>query len=105
MKLVIWGLILVLLVSFVSAELRVSCENDSQCYLINRDSSCVENYCYSNNNQRYMAIEDLQPRNNEFQWNIVNVEPKTARCESCLILAPAMNSWFDQLINWIFFVR
>ena len=103
MKYVIWILVLVLLISFVNAEIKISCETDSACYLINKESSCVEGYWYSPI-RGYMTIEDLQPRNNEFEWNIVNIEPKTTRCENCLILAPEIDNWFTKFVNWIFFL-
>jgi len=103
MKFVIWILVFILSVSFVVAEIKISCETDSVCYLINKESSCVEGYCYSSILD-YMTIEDLQSKNNEFEWNIVNIEQKTTRCENCLILAPEIKNVFTKFINWFFFV-
>lgn len=104
MRLVIWGLIIVLLVGFVSAEVKVACEGDSECYLINEDAYCSKGYCYSHN-MGYLTIEDFQPRSNEFEWNAFSVEPKTYRCDNCLMLAPSEENWFTKFINWLLFVE
>ncbi len=104
MKLVIWTLMFILFFSFVSAEVKVSCESDSECYLINEDSYCSKGYCYSHD-QGYLTIEDFHPKDNIFSWKPFSVEPKTYRCDNCLMLAPENDNWFTQFIDWFLFVK
>ena len=103
MRLVIWSLMIILLVSFVSAEIKVSCETHSECYLINKESSCIEGYCFSHDSG-FLTIEDFQPKNSEFNWDVINIEPKTVRCEDCLF-APAKENWLTRFLDWLFLVK
>jgi hypothetical protein len=103
MKWVMWIIMALLLVGFCSASMRVSCEKNSECYLINEEAYCSEGYCFTES-EKYLTIEDFQPRNQDFEWGVFSIEAKDYDCNNCLNFAPEKTNWFYEFVHWLIVV-
>ena len=105
MRLIILFVIFVLLVSFVSGELIISCNDDSSCNLYSKDSWCEESLCVNEESEVNLEVRDELRDYNEVEWGVLVLEEKEETyCEDCLNFAPEFSGDFLlDLFNWLFY--
>ncbi len=93
---------------FVSGELSVSCQEESDCRLALGDSSyhCVDSFCQKDGNEEPLLT--LEAKTEDISWDLVVVEEKKELCpaEACLSFAPGedRDTWVSRFINFLFYL-
>ena len=107
MRLYLLILIVMLSLSFVSAELTISCESDDSCDLFLDGSWCEEDLCVIQESEDNLEIRDEFKDYKDVEWSVLVLEEKEeVVCENCLNFAPEFTgNLFVDLFNWLFYAK
>ncbi len=107
MKWYVLLVIVLLSISFVSAELIISCERDDTCNLFLDDSWCEEDLCVVPQVEEDLEVRDELRDYNEVEWGMLVLEEKEEFfCENCLNFAPEYTgNLFYDFIYWLIYAK
>ncbi len=108
MKVGVIVLFLLFGIGFVSAELYVSCNKNSDCTLALGDENyiCEQSICQKEENEK--PIFTLEPKSGDFSWNLIIIEEKKELCHEngCLFFAPEekKDSGWERFLNFVLYL-
>lgn len=108
MKIVVILFFVVLSSMFVSADISVSCRQDSDCHLALADDSyfCIDSLCEKGTSDE--AVLTLEAKTRDLTWDLIVVQEKKEFCpgDTCLSFAPKneKETWLSRFIDFFLYL-